>query len=87
VFIAAPILGMLKEREPKYRSMRGAHATGAELERLVLGGSPEGRRRESARAKRASEAAANGEVVTVAAPVTPTEVLTHPPRPRKKKRR
>ena len=51
IFIAAPLLAMLKEREPQYRGDAHApHATGAELERLVLGGSP------PARAPRASPA-------------------------------
>ena len=40
IFIASPLLGMLKEREPRYRTYRGSHATGVELERLVLGGAP-----------------------------------------------
>ena len=80
IFIAAPLVGELKEREPKYRSMRGRHATGVELERLVLGGLPSGRR-EGVSHKRTED--------QPAAPVqmTPEEVLTHQPRPRKKKRR
>jgi hypothetical protein len=41
IFIAAPILTMFKEAEPRFKTMRGQHATGMELERLVLGGSPE----------------------------------------------
>ena len=40
IFIASPLLAMFKQREPRYRSYRGSHATGDELERLVLGGSP-----------------------------------------------
>jgi len=87
IFIAVPVLAMLKDREPKYRALRGDHATGAELERLVIGGSPDGHRREIARARRA---AANGGAeadTIILAPVTPEAVLSHPPRPRKKKRR
>jgi preprotein translocase subunit SecF len=87
IFIAAPILTMFKEAEPRYKNMRAHHATGVELERLVLGGSPEGHRREVARARRqASATGAEGEVLITAA-TTPEAVLTHPPRPRKKKRR
>lgn len=87
IFIASPILTMFKEAEPRYKTMRAQHATGMELERLVLGGSPEGHRREVARARRqASATGAEGEVV-IAAATTPEAVLTHPPRPRKKKRR
>ena len=88
IFIAAPLLTMLKEREPRYKNLVGEHATGLELERLVLGGSPEGHRREVARARRSAGATTTkeGEVI-VAAATTPEAVLTHPPRPRKKKRR
>jgi preprotein translocase subunit SecF len=87
IFIASPILTMFKEAEPRFKTMRAQHATGMELERLVLGGSPEGHRREVARARRqASATGAEGEVV-IAAATTPEAVLTHPPRPRKKKRR
>jgi preprotein translocase subunit SecF len=84
IFIASPFLAVTKERDPKYRSMRGAHATGVELERLVLGGSPSGHRRDGVRARLAG--ADGAEVVTTAA-LTPDAVLTHPPRPRKKKKR
>jgi preprotein translocase subunit SecF len=85
IFIAAPLLTMLKERDPRYKNLRAAHATGVELERLVLGGSPEGHRRELARARRGATTA-DGEIIVTAA-TTPEAVLTHPPRPRKKKRR
>jgi preprotein translocase subunit SecF len=86
IFIATPILAMLHEREPKFRSQRGQHATGPELERLVLGGSPAGHRREAARVRQA--AVESGEAAPAPiAPATPDAVLTHAPRPRKKKRR
>jgi preprotein translocase subunit SecF len=87
IFIAAPLLTMFKERDPRYKNMKAEHATGMELERLVLGGSPEGHRREVARARRqGGVTGAEGEVI-VAAATNPESVLTHPPRPRKKKRR
>ena len=90
IFIAAPLLAMLHEREPRFRSLRASHATGAELERLVLGGSPAGHRREAARTRRTGAEALVGEPglpTAKAAPVSPKDVLTHAPRPRKKKRR
>ena len=86
IFIAAPLLTMFKERDPRFKNLRGAHATGAELERLVLGGSPEGHRREVARARRVAVTSGDADVV-ITASSTPASVLTHPPRPRKKKRR
>jgi preprotein translocase subunit SecF len=82
IFVAAPLVAMLKEREPRYRTQRGHHATGAELERLVLGGMPSGRR-DGAR-QRSTDAS---EPSMPQAVLTPQEVLTHSPRPRKKKRR
>jgi preprotein translocase subunit SecF len=82
IFIAAPLLAMFKEREPRYRTVRTPHATGVELERLVLGGSPAAKRE----AARHRDEAGAGEIV-LPTPSTPQALLTHPPRPRKKKRR
>ena len=96
IFVATPLLAILKERMPKYAPLRrGPHATGADLERLVLGAPPLGRERR-ARVRRSKadggpgEAAVDTESVEDAAtlvPAGPKPVLTHPPRPRKKKRR
>lgn len=80
IFVAAPLVALAKEREPRYRSLRKQHATGAELERLVLGGTPSGRRESRGRPAAATTPAASG------AP-TAEALLTHTPRPRKKKRR
>ncbi len=85
IFIASPLLAIFKEREPKYKNQRGVHATGADLERLVLGGSPSGHRRELARARQTGAVVGGGAASGV--PLTADSVLTHPPRPRKKKRR
>jgi preprotein translocase subunit SecF len=77
VFIAAPLVGVLKEREPKYRSLRGDHASGEALARLMADG-PGALKHEHVR--------------TTTGPAAPTRrrdataVLTHPPRPRKKRR-
>jgi preprotein translocase subunit SecF len=82
IFVAAPLVAIAKEREPKYAPLRGPHATGVELERLVLGGSPVAR--QSARHQRSAGPVADEAPVAAA---TPQALLTHPPRPRKKKRR
>lgn len=82
IFIASPLVAIAKEREPRFRAMRGRHATGAELERLVLGGSPSGRRE----ARRGASPDTDEPLVAQPA-LSPEEVLTHTPRPRKKKRR
>ena len=85
IFVATPLLAMFKEREPRYRNLRGAaHATGAELEHLVLGGSPAARHQA---ARHRAESGGGEVLIPASTPSTPESVLTHPPRPRKKKRR
>jgi len=83
IFIASPLLAMFKEHEPRYRLLRGPHATNLELERLVLGGSPTAKRE----AARLRADAVDGDDVLPVIQSTPQSLLTHPPRPRKKKRR
>jgi preprotein translocase subunit SecF len=83
IFVASPLVAMFKEREPRYRTLRGRHATGADLERLVLGGTPSGRK-DGTRGRAVSS---DDILVAAAASLSPEEVLTHSPRPRKKKRR
>ncbi|MFM2078567.1 MAG: putative protein-export rane protein SecF, partial [Actinomycetota bacterium] len=83
IYVASPLVAVAKERESRYKSLRGRHATGAELERLVHGGAPLGRR-EGGRQRSSAETA---EALAPTAVRTPEEVLTHTPRPRKKKRR
>jgi protein-export membrane protein SecD/preprotein translocase SecF subunit len=88
IFVASPLLAMFKSREPKYAPMRGQHVTGTELERLVQGGLPAGRREARRSASTAGAPAEQEGSVLVAAPVlTAEDLLSHAPRPRKKKRR
>lgn len=75
IFIASPLLAIFKEREPRYRSLRGSHATGSDLEHMVVTGSSVGLRN------------ARRQVEGESAPVDSSTLLTHPPRPRKKRRR
>ncbi len=81
IFVASPLVAIAKNREPRYRGLRLQHATGAELERLVLGGTPSGRRE-----PRSKQSAADSAPLPTGAP-TAEALLTHTPRPRKKKRR
>jgi preprotein translocase subunit SecF len=85
IFVAAPLVAIAKERESKYRGLRQQHATGDELERLVLGGTPSGRRETRGRPSTDSAALVSAAKSTTAP--TAQSVLTHTPRPRKKKRR
>lgn len=93
VFTATPLLAIMKEREPRYAPYRNRHATGEDLERMVLGGSVvtkreqrSGRAAAIAEAERYSKGSDDPDADATRVD-TPTALLTHPPRPRKKKRR
>ena len=80
IYIASPILGILKERVPQYLPMRGNLSLGSDMAQLMATGAPVGRR--------ASVRAANDAAAGIApAAATATAILSHPPRPRKKTRR
>jgi preprotein translocase subunit SecF len=83
IFIATPLLAILKERESKFKNLRGSHLTGEALVQMVVSGhAVTGRARRSEGAT-ASEASAS----PASAPTSAGALLTHPPRPRKKRRR
>ena len=84
IYIATPLLAIFKEREPRFRTQKGVHVTGAELELLVVSGAATGVR--SARRQVASDADESVGNATTSSP-SATTLLTHPPRPRKKRRR
>jgi preprotein translocase subunit SecF len=88
IFIATPLVAMIKDTH------RTEHSTGEELRRLVKGGSPGGKRR-TARIRGGEPVAAVDSTIPSESPVespkakvesTPTTLLQHAPRPRKKKR-
>jgi len=80
IFIATPLVGILKERSDQYRSMKGHLSLGADMTHLMQTGAPVGRRA----AARATTEASQG---VIPAPVAVETLLSHPPRPRKKSRR
>lgn len=80
IFVASPLLAVLKEREPRFRNLRGLHSTGAELEHMVVTGTSSGLKSVRRQTQVDPES-------TPSAPVTSSTLLTHPPRPRKKRRR
>jgi len=88
IFIATPLLAILKQRETRFRNLVGSHARGRELAQLVVSGLPT-----TTRASRTSGAGGTGARSDEnrnesAGPVTdPGAILSHPPRPRKKRRR
>lgn len=80
IYIATPLLGLLKERSDQYRPMRGQVSLGVDMAHLMHTGAPVGRRA----AARAATDASQGDIPT---PVAVETLLSHPPRPRKKSRR
>ncbi|MGA1345809.1 MAG: protein translocase subunit SecF [Ilumatobacteraceae bacterium] len=78
ILIAAPTLAWLKSRTQEWSERSWAPATGDALRALVLGGVPVGRRRG---ADQAEDESAGRRVADAAA------ILSHAPRPRKKRRR
>jgi preprotein translocase subunit SecF len=90
IYIATPLLAIMKEREPKYRVLAGQLSLGADMAHLATVGAPVSKRQ-----ARASVAVSPSDSTQVS-PAGGTEeavvesvaaVLTHPPRPRKKRRR
>ncbi len=80
IYIASPLLGILKERSDQYRPMRGHLSIGADMSHLMHTGAPVGRRA-------AARAATEESQGSVSAPLAVETLLSHPPRPRKKSRR
>ena len=81
IFIATPVLGILRERSPQYASEKGRLSRGADMAVLMATGAPASRRTQVRNE-------AQGTTATDAVDVSPVEaLLTHPPRPRKKTRR
>lgn len=81
IYIAAPLLGMIKERDQKYASAKGQLSLGENMTHLMATGAPTGRR--GAVVTAVSDVANRPEGAAIAAEA----VLSHPPRPRKKARR
>jgi preprotein translocase subunit SecF len=77
IFIATPILAILKEREPRYKQLRvrlGRTSGDLDTVRAETG-------------DRVAVPAGAPAVAATGGPAVPASGLTHPPRPRKKKRR
>ncbi len=80
IYIASPLLGILKERSDQHRPMKGHLSIGVDMAHLMQTGAPVGRRA----AARAATDASHG---IIPAPMAVETILSHPPRPRKKSRR
>ncbi len=96
IFVASPLLGWLKARSATFAgrgSSPGDHLVGEDLRAVVIAG-PGGVRSVSGRRRRATAGAPGDDASGAPAPepahvvaAPPDRLLTHPPRPRKKKRR
>jgi preprotein translocase subunit SecF len=82
IYIASPLLSIFKQRESRYKNLKGAHATGAELAHMVISGGATG-----AKSVRRQTADSDESTATSHSSPSSTALLTHPPRPRKKRRR
>ena len=82
IYIASPLLTIFKLRERRYKNLRGAHATGPELAHMVISGGATG-----AKSIRRQTVASDDSSMAPQISPTSTALLTHPPRPRKKRRR
>ncbi len=84
IFVATPILALLKEREPRYRAIAerlGRPTSGLDSVRATFGEAPADVERPAAAGT--AEAPVGGPATVRTTP----GALTHPPRPRKRKRR
>lgn len=81
IFIATPLLGILKERSPEFSAMRGQISLGSEMSHVMSTGAPVSRRARSAESAPNADASSPTPVPAVEA------ILSHPPRPRKKSRK
>ena len=78
IYIATPLLGVLKERSAQYQATRGQLSLKDDMTHLMQTGAPVSRR----------AARSGADAVLPTAPAAAAEViLSHPPRPRKKSRR
>jgi preprotein translocase subunit SecF len=82
IYIASPLLSIFKQRESRYKNLQGAHATGAELAHMVISGGAAG-----AKSVRRQTADSEDSATVPHSSPSSTALLTHPPRPRKKRRR
>ena len=90
IFVAVPLLDIFKQNEPKYKPLKGQIAVGAAMSELM--GHGDIARVAVTKSSRSSSSVAtetssvSNEELIAQAEQRATSVLTHPPRPRKKRR-
>jgi preprotein translocase subunit SecF len=83
IFVATPLLAVMKQREPKYRTLIDQLSLGADMAHLATTGTTVSKRQPRPAAATGESVATPEEALVESA----ASVLTHPPRPRKKRRR
>jgi preprotein translocase subunit SecF len=84
IFVAVPLLDLLKRNELKYKPFRGQIATGAAMSELMGHGASE--RIVVNNASKSQTSVFTNEEISAQATQRATNALNHPPRPRKKRR-
>lgn len=79
IFLAAPLLAVIREKRADYAQLRGHLSLGEDMATLMLTGAPVSRRAHDRAEHRRNDGAS--------APSSVEAILSHPPRPRKKGRR
>ena len=86
IFVAVPLLDVLKRNEPKYKPFSGQVATGQAMAELMGNGESSRRVTKASRVEAGSSGDSSSESTVNSAAERATTLLTHPPRPRKKRR-
>jgi preprotein translocase subunit SecF len=86
IFVAVPLLDVLKRNEPKYKPFSGQVATGQAMAELMGNGESSRRVTKASRVEAGSSVDSSSESTINSAAERATTLLTHPPRPRKKRR-
>lgn len=84
IFVAVPLLDLLKRNEPKYKPFRANIATGQAMAELM--GLTENANRIAVASGTSDSTVKSAQAASSSAEIRATSVLTHPPRPRKKRR-
>jgi len=85
VFVAAPLLGVIKERSGDWADRTWETASGDALRSMVLGGQPVGRRRRDASPSEPDDASSTDEESS-RRPADASSLMGHAPRPRRRRR-
>lgn len=87
IYVAAPLVGVLKSREPEYRQYANHVATGEDMALLIATGTASKRRSQRRSGTEEADQARDTQQARTVGDASVETLLSHPPRPRKKSRR